>query len=166
MVSRNVDVGQTVAATMQAPTLFVLAEDLTHMQVNASIDESDIGRSRPGQPVAFQVDAYPNETFHGTVRQVRLDPVVDQNVVSYVTVIDVAEPRPEAEAGDDGHGQRRGRARRRRAARAERRAPLPPDEAEALAPCGATQSGAAPTVAAGDSSAPTRAGRRSGSLGR
>lgn len=92
VVSRNVDVGQTVAATMQAPTLFVLAEDLTHMQVNASIDESDIGRINAGLPVAFQVDAYPNETFHGTVRQVRLDPVVDQGVVSYVTVIDVENP--------------------------------------------------------------------------
>jgi HlyD family secretion protein len=89
VVSRNVDVGQTVAATMQAPTLFVLAEDLTHMQVNASIDESDIGRIQAGQPVSFQVDAYPTETFHGAVRQVRLDPVVDQGVVSYITVIDV-----------------------------------------------------------------------------
>jgi HlyD family secretion protein len=92
VVSRNVDVGQTVAATMQAPTLFVLAEDLAHMQVNASIDESDIGRIEEGLPVSFQVDAYPNETFHGTVRQVRLDPVIDQGVVSYITVIDVANP--------------------------------------------------------------------------
>jgi HlyD family secretion protein len=92
VVSRNVDVGQTVAATMQAPTLFVLAEDLAHMQVNASVDESDIGRIEAGLPVTFQVDAYLNETFHGNVRQVRLDPVVDQGVVSYVTVIDVENP--------------------------------------------------------------------------
>jgi HlyD family secretion protein len=89
VVSRTVDVGQTVAASMQAPTLFVLAEDLSRMQVNASVDEGDIGQIQPGQPVTFQVDAYPEEVFTGTVRQVRLDPVVEQNVVSYVTVIDV-----------------------------------------------------------------------------
>ena len=89
VISRNVDVGQTVAASMQAPTLFVIANDLTEMRVNAKIDESDIGRIRAGQPVAFRVDAYPTETFNGTVSQVRLQPVVEQNVVSYVTVIDV-----------------------------------------------------------------------------
>jgi HlyD family secretion protein len=92
VISRNVDVGQTVAATMQAPTLFVLAEDLTRMQVNASVDEGDIGRITAGQQVSFQVDAYRDETFTGTVRQVRLNPVVEQNVVSYVTVIDVPNP--------------------------------------------------------------------------
>jgi len=89
VISRNVDVGQTVAASMQAPTLFIIANDLTEMRVNAKVDESDIGRIRPGQPVTFRVDAYPNETFTGTVSQVRLQPVVEQNVVSYVTVIDV-----------------------------------------------------------------------------
>ena len=89
VISRNVDVGQTVAASMSAPTLFVIAKDLTEMQVNASIDESDIGRIKPGQTVSFSVDAYPNETFHGQVSQVRLEPIVAQNVVSYVTVIDV-----------------------------------------------------------------------------
>jgi HlyD family secretion protein len=99
VVSRNVDVGQTVAATMQAPTLFVLAEDLTRMQVNASVDESDIGQIRPAQPVSFQVDAYRDEVFTGTVRQVRLDPVVDQNVVSYVTVIDVPNPELKLKPG-------------------------------------------------------------------
>ncbi len=92
VVSRSVDVGQTVAASMQAPTLFVLAGDLAQMQVNASVDESDIGRIAAGQPVTFTVDAYPGDTFSGTVRQVRLEPVVTQNVVSYVTVIDVANP--------------------------------------------------------------------------
>jgi HlyD family secretion protein len=92
VISRNVDVGQTVAAAMQAPTLFVLAEDLTRMQVNASVDEGDIGQIRAGQPVSFQVDAYREETFTGTVREVRLNPVVEQNVVSYVTVIDVPNP--------------------------------------------------------------------------
>jgi HlyD family secretion protein len=89
VISRNVDVGQTVAASMSAPTLFVIAKDLTRMQVNASIDEADIGKIAKGQHVAFRVDAYPDETFAGTVSQVRLDPVVAQNVVSYVTVIDV-----------------------------------------------------------------------------
>jgi HlyD family secretion protein len=89
VISRNVDVGQTVAASMQAPTLFVIAKDLTRMQVNASIDEADIGKIAIGQAVTFHVDAYPNDTFSGTVSQVRLDPVVAQNVVSYVTVIDV-----------------------------------------------------------------------------
>jgi HlyD family secretion protein len=92
VISRNVAVGQTVAASMQAPTLFVIARDLTEMQVNASIDEADIGRISPGQTVTFKVDAYPNETFTGTVSQVRLEPVVTQNVVSYVTIIDVPNP--------------------------------------------------------------------------
>ncbi len=99
VVSRNVDVGQTVAASMQAPTLFVLAEDLARMQVNASVDESDIGRIQPGQQVTFQVDAYPDQVFTGSVRQVRLDPVVEQNVVSYVTVIDVPNPELKLKPG-------------------------------------------------------------------
>ncbi len=89
VISRDVDVGQTVAASMQAPTLYVIARDLRQMQVNANIDESDIGKIEPGQAVRFRVDAYPNEVFRGTVRQVRLQPVVSQNVVSYVTIIDV-----------------------------------------------------------------------------
>jgi HlyD family secretion protein len=89
VIARNVDVGQTVASSLQAPTLFILARDLTEMQVNASVDESDIGGIAPKQNVRFRVDAYPNETFTGRVKQVRLQPVVQQNVVSYVTVIDV-----------------------------------------------------------------------------
>ena len=89
VISRNVDVGQTVAASMSAPTLFVIAQDLTRMQVEASVDEADIGRIRAGQPVTFRVDAYPNDVFTGAVSQVRLQPVVVQNVVSYVTIIDV-----------------------------------------------------------------------------
>ena len=92
VISRNVDVGQTVAASMQAPTLFVIARDLREMQVKASIAESDIGRIQTGQPVSFRVDAYPTESFTGTVSQVRLQPVVEQNVVSYVTIIDVPNP--------------------------------------------------------------------------
>jgi HlyD family secretion protein len=89
VISRNVDVGQTVAASMSAPTLYVIAQDLTHMQVSASIDESDIGRIGAGQLVTFRVDAYPQQTFRGTVKQVRLDAKTDQNVVSYTTMIDV-----------------------------------------------------------------------------
>ena len=92
VISRSVDVGQTVAASMQAPVLFTIAKDLAEMQVSASIDESDIGKVAPGQSVTFRVDAYPNETFSGTVSQVRLEPVVAQNVVSYATVINVPNP--------------------------------------------------------------------------
>src|SRR3954463_14958394 len=89
VTQRSVDVGQTVAASMQAPTLFIIAADLTKMQVNANIDEADVGRIRPGQHVTFRVDAYPTETFEGTVSQIRLQPVVVQNVTTYGTVIDV-----------------------------------------------------------------------------
>lgn len=99
VISRNVDVGQTVAASMSAPTLFVIAQDLTRMQVTASVDESDIGRIRAGQSVVFQVDAYPGEAFSGTVTQVRLNAVVEQNVVSYVTVIDVPNPELKLKPG-------------------------------------------------------------------
>jgi HlyD family secretion protein len=89
IIQRSVDVGQTVAASMQAPTLFVIAADLTKMQVNANIDEADVGRIRPGQHVTFKVDAYPTDTFEGTVSQIRLQPVVVSNVTTYGTVIDV-----------------------------------------------------------------------------
>jgi len=89
VTQRNVDVGQTVAASMQAPTLFIIAADLTKMQVNANIDEADVGRIRPAQHVTFRVDAYPTETFEGSVSQIRLQPVVVQNVTTYGTVIDV-----------------------------------------------------------------------------
>jgi multidrug efflux pump subunit AcrA (membrane-fusion protein) len=92
VISRNVDVGQTVAASMQAPTLFLLAADLTKMKVNASIDEADVGRIRPRQQVRFRVDAFPTEEFYGQVAQVRLQPVVVQNVTTYATVIDVPNP--------------------------------------------------------------------------
>jgi HlyD family secretion protein len=89
VTQRSVDVGQTVAASMSAPTLFVIAADLTEMQVNANIDEADVGRIRPGQQVSFRVDAYPTDTFVGTVTQIRLQPVVVQNVTTYGTVITV-----------------------------------------------------------------------------
>ena len=89
VIARSVDQGQTVAASMNAPTLFVLAADLTKMQVLANIDEADVGRMRPGQVVTFRVDAFPTETFNGMVEQVRLQPAVVQNVVTYSTVIAV-----------------------------------------------------------------------------
>ena len=99
VISRSVDVGQTVAASMQAPTLFVLAQDLTRMQVSASVDESDVGRIAAGQKVSFRVDAYPADTFTGTVSQVRLNPTTEQNVVSYTTMIDVPNPEMKLKPG-------------------------------------------------------------------
>jgi HlyD family secretion protein len=99
VISRNVDVGQTVAASMSAPTLFVLAADLTKMQVLASLDESDVGRIRPGQAVRFRVDAYPTDEFMGSVTQVRLQPTTVQNVVTYQTVIDVPNPELKLKPG-------------------------------------------------------------------
>jgi len=89
VIARNVDVGQTVAASFQAPVLFVIANDLKHMQINASVDEADIGRVRTDQDVTFRVDAYPDRVFHGVVTQVRLQPTTVQNVVTYNTIISV-----------------------------------------------------------------------------
>jgi HlyD family secretion protein len=94
VTQRSVDLGQTVAASMSSPTIFVIAADLTRMQLNATIDESDIGMIQPGQPVTFSVDAYPGTTFTGTVLQVRLQAVVVSNVTTYPTIINV--PNPEA----------------------------------------------------------------------
>ena len=99
VISRNVDPGQTVASSMNAPTLFVIAADLTKMQVVANIDESDVGRMRPGQVVSFRVDAYPTDTFIGAVEQVRLKPAVVQNVVVYSTVIAVPNPQLKLKPG-------------------------------------------------------------------
>ena len=89
VISRKVDVGQTVAASFQTPDLFEIAEDLTKMQIETSVSEADIGVITDGQPVTFTVDAYPTETFEGRVRQVRLSPTVTSNVVVYTVVIDV-----------------------------------------------------------------------------
>ena len=87
VISRSVDVGQTVAASLQAPTLFTIAADLSQMQLKASIDESDLGNIKDGQAVTFHVDAYPNDVFHGKVQQVRLNPVIESNVVTYAAII-------------------------------------------------------------------------------
>ena len=89
VISRNVDVGQTVAASFQTPTLFSIAEDLTKMQVDTNVDESDIGRAALGQTVTFTVDAWPEKTFTGEVAQVRNSPIVTQNVVTYNVVVRV-----------------------------------------------------------------------------
>jgi HlyD family secretion protein len=92
VISRAVDVGQTVAASLQAPTLFTIAADLGQMQLKASIDESDLGNIKDGQSVTFRVDAYPTDVFRGVVKQVRLNPVVDQNVVTYAAIISAPNP--------------------------------------------------------------------------
>ena len=92
VIARSVDVGQTVAASLQAPTLFTIAQDLTKMQVYASTDESDVGMIRTGQNVTFKVDAYPKDTFTGRVSQVRMNATTVQNVVTYNSVIDFDNP--------------------------------------------------------------------------
>ncbi|MBA4390594.1 MAG: efflux RND transporter periplasmic adaptor subunit [Syntrophus sp. (in: bacteria)] len=89
VVSRSVDVGQTVAASFQTPTLFTIAQDLTKMQIDTSIDEADIGKIKVGQDVEFTVDAYPENTFRGIVDQIRIAPITVQNVVTYDVVIKV-----------------------------------------------------------------------------
>lgn len=89
VISRKVDVGQTVAASFQTPDLFEIAEDLTKMQIETSVSEADIGVIKEGQKVSFTVDAYPTEDFEGIVRQIRLSPTTTSNVVVYTVVIDV-----------------------------------------------------------------------------
>jgi HlyD family secretion protein len=89
VISRNIDVGQTVVASFQTPTLFVIAQDLTHMQVEANVSEADIGGVAEGKPARFRVDAYPKQFFEGTVTQVRNAPISIQNVVTYDVVITV-----------------------------------------------------------------------------
>jgi HlyD family secretion protein len=92
VIARSVDVGQTVAASLQAPTLFTIAQDLTKMQVYVSTDESDVGSIQTGQEVKFTVDAFPKDTFKGKVSAVRLNATTVQNVVTYTTVVDFDNP--------------------------------------------------------------------------
>ena len=92
VVSRNVDVGQTVAASFQTPTLFAIAQDLKRMQIDTTVAEADVGSVRVGQAVRFTVDAFPGREFEGKVRQIRLNSQVLQNVVTYDVVIDVSNP--------------------------------------------------------------------------
>jgi HlyD family secretion protein len=90
VISRSVDVGQTVAASLQAPVLFTIANDLTKMQIDANVSEADVGNVEVGQDVDFTVDAFPTRTFHGKVAQVRNAPITVQNVVTYDTVVSVS----------------------------------------------------------------------------
>jgi HlyD family secretion protein len=92
VISRKVDLGQTVNAAMNTPVLFTVAQDITKMNINASISEADIGQVKEGQPVEFTVDAFPDEVFHGVVTQVRKSPTTTQNVVTYETIITVDNP--------------------------------------------------------------------------
>jgi HlyD family secretion protein len=92
VVARNVDVGQTVAASLQAPTIFTIAQDLKKMWVYAKTDESDVGNIKIGKPVTFKVDAFPKDTFHGVVSQVRMNATTVQSVVTYDTIIEFANP--------------------------------------------------------------------------
>ena len=130
VIDREFDVGQTVAAAIQAPLLFRIASPLAHVQVQVDIDESDVDGLTPGEPAMFEVEAFPDEMFRGTVRQLRLQPVAEQTatstpvasstatpastvvatVVSYAGIIDVDNPRPAAAARDDGGGRARRRA--------------------------------------------------------
>ncbi len=93
VVSRNVDIGQTVAASLQAPILFLIAQDLTRMQVNASVDEADVGRIAVAQKATFTIDAFPGETFQGSVIQIRKAAVIVQNVVTYDVVVTASNPQ-------------------------------------------------------------------------
>ena len=92
VVDRQYDVGQTVAASFQAPTLFQIAQDLTKMQVQADVDQSDIGRVQNGQVARFTVDSYPDQEFRGRIAQIRLNATVSQNVVTYPVIIEVGNP--------------------------------------------------------------------------
>jgi len=92
VVDRQIDVGQTVAASFQTPTLFKIAQDLTQMQIYTTFAEADIGAIRVDQPVRFNVDAFPNRSFRGKVKQIRLNPTTQQNVVTYNVVVAVENP--------------------------------------------------------------------------
>lgn len=99
VVSRNVDVGQTVAASFQTPTLFTIAQDLTKMQIDSSVVEADIGKITAGLPVEFTVDAYPDVTFKGNVSVIRNAPIIVQNVVTYDVVVKVSNPELKLKPG-------------------------------------------------------------------
>jgi HlyD family secretion protein len=92
VIARSVELGQTVVSSFNSPTLFTIANDLTKMQAQANVDEADIGQCKVGQPVSFTVDAYPEEIFKGSIAQIRLQPVMVQNVVNYIVIIEVPNP--------------------------------------------------------------------------
>ena len=124
MISRNIDVGQTVAASFQAPTLFTIAQDLTKMEVDTNVAEGDVGKVREKMEATFTVDAFPTRTFHGVVRQVRDNAQTLQNVVTYNAVIDVDNSGPRPAPDDDGQLHLRLRDEGRHSARAQRGAAL------------------------------------------
>jgi HlyD family secretion protein len=99
VISKNVDIGQTVAASFQTPTLFTIAEDLTRMQIDTSVDEADIGKIEINQPVEFTVDAYPDGTFKGKVSMIRNAPTTVQNVVTYDVIVNVDNPELKLKPG-------------------------------------------------------------------
>src|SRR5215467_7767729 len=99
VISRNIDVGQTIAASLQSPTLFTIANDLTRMQVNANIDEADIGNISDQANVRFTVDAYPNEGFRGRISEIRLNPQTVQNVVTYSVILSIENPEMKLKPG-------------------------------------------------------------------
>lgn len=99
VISRNVDIGQTVAASFQTPTLFTIAKDLTKMQVNTNVDEADIGTVKLGQEARFTVDAFPESVFNGKVSQIRNAPIIVQNVVTYDVIIEVSNKNMELKPG-------------------------------------------------------------------
>ena len=99
VIQRNIELGQTVAASLQAPTLFLIADDLRHMEISANVDEADVGRVVDGQRVSFTVNAYPGRTFEGRVKQVRLGSQTVQNVVIYTAIVSVENPRLELQPG-------------------------------------------------------------------
>lgn len=99
VISRSVDVGQTVAASLQAPVLFTIAEDLRKMQINTSVSEADVGKLQPGMKASFTVDAYPGENFQGVIRQIRNEAITVQNVVTYLAILDVPNPELKLKPG-------------------------------------------------------------------
>ncbi|WP_415835240.1 efflux RND transporter periplasmic adaptor subunit [Corallococcus soli] len=99
VISRSVDVGQTVAASLQAPVLFTIAEDLRKMQINTSVSEADVGKLQPGMKATFNVDAFPGEAFQGVIRQIRNEAITVQNVVTYLAVLDVPNPELKLKPG-------------------------------------------------------------------
>src|SRR5262245_14332898 len=99
VISRNIDVGQTIAASLQSPTLFTIANDLTRMQVNANIDEADIGNISDQASVRFTVDAYPNDMFRGRISEIRLNPQTVQNVVTYSVILSIDNPEMKLKPG-------------------------------------------------------------------
>ena len=99
MLNKNISAGQTIASSFNAPTLFVIAKDLSKIQVNAAVDEADIGGVQPNQHVTFTVDAFPDETFYGTVQKIYLHPYISANVVTYPTFITTDNPEMKLKPG-------------------------------------------------------------------